>query len=306
MLTPSRALGWVMRWSGFAWLVRRIHARRRVSIVLYHDPESAVLARHLDYLGGRYTLIGLDEVVDALRSGGWDSLPPRPLVITIDDGHAGNLELADAFERHSVRPTIFVCSQIVGTERHFWFLEVEPEEAEELKTLDNPERLAELERRVGFQQEREYEPAQRQALSAAELGAMRGSCDFQSHGRFHPVLPRCSTELAREEISASRAEVTALVENPCRHFAYPLGAYMSRDVELVGEAGYESARTVDIGWNGADADPFRLKILSVADGLSETMLAAELSGLKWLVRLLRREGRLNGTFRPRWDPDLGN
>jgi peptidoglycan/xylan/chitin deacetylase (PgdA/CDA1 family) len=280
-------------------------ARRRVSIVLYHDPEPAVIARHLEFLAGRYTPITLGELAAALRTGDLRSLPPFPVVITIDDGHRGNRALSGAFERHAVRPTIFLCSQIAATSRHFWFLDADPRRVEQLKGLENGDRLAELERDPGFTPDREFGEEARQALSRAEIVEMEGACDFESHGRFHPVLTRCAADVAEDEIAASRDEVAALTDRPCRHFAYPLGAYTSREARLAEKAGYESARTVDIGWNGPSTDPYRLKILSVADDLSDTMLAAELTGLKWLLRVLRREGRFDGTFRPHWDPGVG-
>jgi peptidoglycan/xylan/chitin deacetylase (PgdA/CDA1 family) len=299
-MSPARLLGGLIRWSGLALVIRRLYARRRASIILYHDPAPETLERHLRYLGQRYTLIGLGQLVDALRSGRWSSLPPRPLVITIDDGLAGNAALAGVFERHGVRPTIFICTQIVATDRHFWFLDAGPQLAERLKAVPDAERLAELERVTGFRPEEEYGPGSRQALTRSQVEAMREICDFESHTRFHPLLPQCTAEDARTEIIDSRAETESLSGSPCRHLAYPLGAYSAREVELARQAGYHSARTVDIGWNGPRTDPYRLKILSVADFLSETMLAAELTGLKWLVRLLRREGRLDGSFSPPW------
>jgi peptidoglycan/xylan/chitin deacetylase (PgdA/CDA1 family) len=298
-----RAVAFAIRWSGLAWLVRNTYARGRVSIVLYHDPDPETLARHLAYVGERYTPISLDRLVGALRSGDWSEIPPRSIVITIDDGHAGNARLLEVFERHRVRPTIFICSQIAGTTRQFWFEHLEdldPERVEELKPVATEQRLAELERRSGFTVDREYGEGRRQALSREEIAAMAAGCDFQSHTRFHPILTSCSRRLAEEEIAGSRAEVEALTGAPCRHLAYPNGSYSEREVALAREAGYESARTVDIGWNGPGADPYRLRILSVADGYPVNMLAADLTGLKWLSRLARRQGGLDGRFRPRW------
>src|SRR4029079_12026180 len=91
----SRVLGWVIRWSGLAWIVRNTRARRRVSVVLYHDPPAQRFAEQLEFLAARYSLIPLERLAAALESGDWDSLPPRPLVITIDDGHAGNAGLLE-------------------------------------------------------------------------------------------------------------------------------------------------------------------------------------------------------------------
>ena len=72
----------------------------------------------------------------------WRNLPSRALVVTLDDGHQGNVELVDLFVRYGVRPTIYVCRQIVGTNRHYWFLKCK--NPEQLNGLPNAARLAAL------------------------------------------------------------------------------------------------------------------------------------------------------------------
>jgi peptidoglycan/xylan/chitin deacetylase (PgdA/CDA1 family) len=280
-----------IRWSGLAAVVRNTWARRRASIVIYHDPPPALLEEHLRYLAPRYGLTTLSAVVDALRSGDWSRLPPKPLVVTIDDGHAGNARLTDVLRRHGLVPTIFLTSAIVGTERSFWFEGLDAPTAAALKLVPNAERLAAVE---------DLAPAaggRRQALSAAEIEALRGACEFGSHTRFHPILPMCTDAEAEAEIAGSKSEVEALAGAPCRHFAYPNGAYTERDVRLARDAGFDSARTVDVGWVGRRTDPHRLPTLSVADDVSVTELAAELAGFKWLSRVVRREATLGGRFR---------
>ena len=125
--------------SGLAALVRHTIARRRLSILVYHDPEPERLDAHLAYLAPRYTLLSLDAAVAALEA---NRLPPRALVLTFDDGHRGNARLADVLARHGGVATIYACSQIVGTARHFWFLDVD--DPEPLKPLPNDRRLAEI------------------------------------------------------------------------------------------------------------------------------------------------------------------
>ena len=297
---PRRALAFLIRWSGAAWLVRNTVSRRRVAIVVYHDPQPEVLDRQLAWLSGRYELIELDRLVAALRSGAWQKLPPRSVVLTIDDGHAGNYALRDVLRAHGARPTVFLCSRIVGTSRRFWFEHVDVDKVDALKALPHEERLARLAAGWDFAPDREYPGSPRHALSRGEIDEMRDCCDFQSHTATHPILPLCPPERVRDELTASRREVEELTGKPCRHLAYPNGCYSERDVAAAREAGYESARTVDIGWNHPGTDPYRLRILSVADTASPTVLAAELAGLKWLSRLVRREGGLDGRFRPRW------
>jgi peptidoglycan/xylan/chitin deacetylase (PgdA/CDA1 family) len=294
-------IAWSIRLSGLGALIRNTWARRRIGVVLYHDPDPATFEAHLEYLASRYSLISLSDAVEALRAGRVGDLPPKPLVLTIDDGYARNAALTDACARHGARPALFLVSQVVATTRRFWFTAVPDEEAEALKGLPTAERLERL-AESGFTPEREYgeREGHAQALSAEQLGAMRGTFDLEAHTRFHPILTRCEEDEAREEIAGSREELARFRGTPAEHFAYPNGAYSDRDARLAREAGFASARTVDIGWNGRDADPYLLRILSIADDFTPTMLGADLAGLKRFSRLLRREGTLGGRYQPRW------
>jgi peptidoglycan/xylan/chitin deacetylase (PgdA/CDA1 family) len=291
----GRALAVVIRFGGLAWLVRMTIARRWVSIVIYHDPDPTRLDSQLAWLRRRYSLISLDRLAAALRSGRWAELPPRSLVVTVDDGHARNHELLDLFRRHQLAPAVYLCSQIVDSRRGFWFSGLDRDELERLKGVPNAERLSALERDRGFRQTAER-PGEPEALSRHQVMAMTSCCEVGSHSRFHPILPRCSEEEARREIVDSKRELEQLTGRSCRHFAYPGGAYDARERALVERAGYLSARTVDIGWNRSRTDPYRLRVLAI-DPPSITALAAELSGLKWLARLIQGKGGISGRRR---------
>jgi peptidoglycan/xylan/chitin deacetylase (PgdA/CDA1 family) len=266
-----------------------------VSILLYHDPDPARFAEQLRYLAERYTLIPLGVLIAALESGDWDQLPDRALVITLDDGWERNHSLRAALAEAGARPTVYLCSAALGSDRTLWFDGLPPAEVERLKSLPDSERRAELARR---------EPPSagtgsgRRTLSAEQARELAEVWDVGSHGREHATLPRSCTAVAEEEILRSRTELEELVGRRCLDFAYPAGAYGRREVELTQAAGYRSARTVDVGWNGPGADPFRLKILSI-DPPTVTRLAADLSGLKWLARLVAGKGRLDGRRRLR-------
>ncbi len=250
------ALAALIRFSGLAWAVRSTIARDRVSIVLYHDPAPEVFEPQLRWMLRRYSLIPLERLVNAVRSGDWSAVPPRSLVITFDDGRAGNARLIDLFRHHRVEPTVYLCTGLLGAR-------------------GGP----------GFE-----------VLGPVELDRMKDSFSFQSHTRSHPVLPACSEDEAWQEIAESRNEVEVMSGSSCDHFAYPAGAYTDREVELVERAGYLSARTIDIGWNHRGSDPFRLKILSL-DSPTTTALAADLTGLRWLSRLLEGKAELTGRRR---------
>lgn len=275
----------LVRWTGLALVVRHTVARRRASILMYHDPDPRTLDRHLRYLSARYNFISLSELVDARREGDWSRLPPRALVLTFDDGHRGNANLTTVFERYGAIPTIYTCSQLVGTDRHFWFFETE--DPEPLKGKPNSERLAVLENRTGFTVTREY-PASRQALSRTEIDALAECAEIGAHTRFHPVLTTCEDAECQIEITASKTELEELLGAPCNHFSYPNGDYGLREREYAEQAGYRSARSTDIGWNDARTDLFRLRILGTGDDVSVNRLAADLTGIPGFVARARK------------------
>ncbi len=128
------------RFSGLPGLVRAVFVRHRATIVFYHDPRPEVLDRHLRYLSKHYRYITLDRLVDAIRAKDWSGIPRHALVVTIDDGHRGNAALAHVFARHQARPTLYLCSQIVATNRNFWF-KLPGVHAQPLKALPHEQRL---------------------------------------------------------------------------------------------------------------------------------------------------------------------
>lgn len=286
------ALATLLRATGAPVLVRNTYARRKVGILLYHDPAPEVLDAHLSYLSPRYSFITLAQLVDALRDRRWGALPPKAMVLTFDDGRSGNAALLPLFRRHRVVPTIYVCTQIVATHRRYWSEDRPDREA--LKRLPHDERMARLEE-SGFSVTREFKDASPIALTGDDIDRMRGYVDFQSHTRFHPVLTTCSDEHCREEIELSKPEVEALSGRPCDHISYPNGDYAERERQLARESGYRSARTIDIGWNDASTDPYALRILGVSDDASVTRLAADLAGFGYLRRM--RRGSLRGRHR---------
>ena len=102
------------------WLVRATLQRDRATVVCYHDPAPDVFYAHLAFLSTRYSLVPLRDIAAWVRGEG-GALPHRALAVTLDDGWAGNARLHDVCDRFDLTPTVFVCTQVVGTRRRFWF-----------------------------------------------------------------------------------------------------------------------------------------------------------------------------------------
>ena len=250
----------LLRRTGVPWVVRHTVQRRRVTILVYHNPPPAVMERHLELLCRLYNVVSLRDYVEKR------AMPPGALIVTLDDGYAENFALRDAFARFSVIPTIFVCTGIVGTNHGFWFLHVGE---------------------AGFDPSEEL--AVREALSDVEINDLAAVADIQAHTVTHPLLPRCTPEQAEEEIAQSKRDLEQRFGLDVYAFAYPNGEYTERDAQLARTAGYRCALAVGGRTNGGSADIYALRRITVDDhdGIDELVVKA--SGLwPWLERVSGR------------------
>ena len=282
--------------SGMLLIIREWVCRHRVAVLVYHDPKPTVFAKHIAYLSRHYTVISLDTLVAAVHRKDFSEIPLKSVVITIDDGHAGNIALLPIFKQYRIRPTLYLCTQIIDTHRHFWFKLAGQSKAEKerLKRLPDAERLAYLKQTVEFEPEKAY--PDRQALNIEEMQTMAEDVDFQPHTRFHPILPRCPETECRQEIFGSKADLETRLGIECSDFSYPNGDYTEREIEIVKAAGFRSARTTDIGWNALDTSPYRLKAIPITDDAGLTLFRAELTTIpqrlsRWVNSLLNSSRR---------------
>lgn len=280
----KRLLHFMLRWSQLPALVRATCQRRSITIILFHNPSPQLLKRHLSQLSRWYKFVSLSEYIDACRLGDMNGLPCRSMVITLDDGHADNINLMSLFEEYRVFPTIFLCSGVVGTSRHFWFEhETGKVPVQMLKHLSNDDRLDAL-KAFGFDVNKEY--ADRHALSDEEIEVMRNKSDLQSHTISHPILPRCSDDLAMQEIGRSKTDLEKRYGLNVSAFSYPNGSYGEREIEYTRATGYECALTVEDGYNNERTDLFRLKRISVPDDADINELLVRASGLWGMLKRL--------------------
>ncbi len=270
--------------SGMPFLIREWICRHRVAILLYHDPKAAVFAKHTAYLSHHYTIISLDALIAAIHRKDFSQIPSKSVVITIDDGHVGNIALLPIFKQYHVHPTLYVCTQIIDTNRHFWFKIAGQSKAEKerLKRLQNIERLACLKRTVNFEPKRVY--PDRQALNISEMREMAESVDFQPHTQSHPILPRCTDTECKKEVLESKRDLETLLGIKCSHFSYPNGDYTEREIQIVKSGGFHSARTTDIGWNTLDTPLYRLKAIPITDDSGMILFRSELTTIPQRLR----------------------
>jgi len=172
-----------------------------------------------------YTSVDLDALL-AARSGG-DALPPRPVVITFDDGFQDCVRYAvPVLQSHGFTAVFYLVAGLVG-ETSRW---LQPGPAGNLALMDWP--------------------------AARQLEAMGFRCG--AHTMTHPRLVDLSRSACGEELRDSRHLLEDHLGHDVRHLAYPFGSLDDGVRALAAEAGYRSAASVRIGLSPPDDDPLIL------------------------------------------------
>ena len=265
----------LIRYTGLPFLFRELVQRNKITILMFHDIDVINAATAFVFLKKHYHIIGLQEYLQARQIG--KQLPKKALIITFDDGHVGNYHLLPIIQRMQIPITIFLCSDIVGSHRHFWFKHSKEmlRDCQRMKKLSNTQRLEAL-KHYGFNQTQEYDDTQ--ALSHEQIEEMCPWVDFQSHTCFHPILPQCDDMTAKAEIALSKEHLEHDYSLHINAISYPNGDYTPRDIHMAKEAGYTCGITVDFGFNDMHTDLFRLKRISVNDGRTIDELVVKASG----------------------------
>jgi peptidoglycan/xylan/chitin deacetylase (PgdA/CDA1 family) len=175
-------------------------------------------------------------------------LPPRPVIITFDDGYASNRSVAvPVLERYGFRATFFIVTDYIGA-TNCWD--------------------------VGERQER--------LLSRDEILEMHASgFEIQSHTRTHPRLPLLSPALAREELSGSRRALEDIVQAPVTAIAYPWSDYDDRTLDLTRETGYDTGVILRRRTNFSDTPLLEVRRIGVNHETPLARFAWDLLRLRW-------------------------
>lgn len=259
-------------------LARRAN-RRRIVMAMYHGFTAeaahpgienhegkhvrlAEFERHLAFLTRRYTVVPLDDVVNACVHGA--PLPDNAAVITVDDGYRSTYTVAyPALKRVQLPAVVYLATDFVENRRFLWTDRVEYAvnhstrealdvtvggAAVRLELGSRDSRMA-ADRRLrsalkALPQEtrdeavdaveqaagcRVDEAAGRTALyepirwAEAEEMAQSGLVTFGSHTHTHVILSRCEPARVTQELRRSKQIIESRLGRPCRQFCYPNG-----------------------------------------------------------------------------------
>lgn len=292
---------------GLAWVVHAVRNRAVLTVVMFHrvlppeDPRSAganptytvspdELARCLDFFARYYTIVGLDAVERAARGG---TLPPRPLLITFDDGWRDNVEYAlPCLAARGLPAVLFVATAYIGEERGFWQERVFDHMMTRagMGSVGAEARIRELaaltaEARAGELALLEDRPLPRQMLDADELRRLQSAgVAVGGHGNSHSPLTDVVDRYDDIRICRKVLHADGL-GGQLPSFSFPHGRFDDHAVDEVRAAGFGLCFTSEpslariaaladwktIGRIGLDLTPFRRR-----EGLDTASLAFSL------------------------------
>lgn len=274
------------------WVMQR-QARQRLTVLAYHDVvDASTFGRQLDVLQATMTPVSLDRVCAAFK--GKNELPPRPVLITFDDGDRTVLEHGlPLLTARGIPAVLFVITELIGTEQPFWFREVRHlarhgAVATRFGVLGPDtlvarlKRIPDQERRHVLEELRRQAPPLRQAqLTKDEVRDLdRMGVAIGNHTHTHPILPQCTKEEAEEEVRSAHLALTQMLDAPPIAFAYPNGSVDPRLPSMLAELGYEVAFVFDHALSPlVPASPFAVSRVRVNSDTSLDRFKTILSGL---------------------------
>lgn len=257
----------------------------------------AAQMRHLKHHLNPITFTQLQAAVE-----GAEPLPPRPVIVTFDDGFDDNYRFAFPILAELRMPaTFFLATGYIGTGESFWFerlygliahstpaaisldvfarrltLGATPalrrqtalDLLQVVKHLSNADRLsmlAELEAQLADSADLPRHEAWSRPMSWPQVQDMAAAgMEFGSHTVTHPVLPQVSDEDLAWEMVWSRRTLEQHLPQPCKVFCYPMGLADGRMEAAAIDAGYEFAVGYLPGINAyGDMQRFLLRRLHV-------------------------------------------
>ncbi|HEY5883608.1 MAG TPA: polysaccharide deacetylase family protein [Pyrinomonadaceae bacterium] len=172
-------------------------------------------ARQMRYLKKQgFEFYSASELIEYYRERG--SFPPRGITLTFDDGWRDNYTHAFPVLRElGLKATIFLVPSCIG--------------------------------QVSSQAQAEGESGRAHLLREEILEMSRHNIEFGSHSLNHKLLPEISLPEVKLEVEESKRQIEALVQKPCKVFAYPAG-YFSEDAKrVIAEAGHIAAFSTTYG-----------------------------------------------------------
>ncbi|MFJ8477192.1 polysaccharide deacetylase family protein [Kitasatospora sp. NPDC094011] len=283
----------------------RARAAQRLAVLAYHGvTDHRSFGAQLDRLRRLATPVSLEAVLQAVTER--RPLPPRSVLVTFDDADRSVLTHAlPALDARGIPATAFVISELIGTERPFWWHEADflarhggrarsldcghPSQLlPRLKAMPDPDRRRSLHE---LRASADRRPPRQEQLTPTDLLALRaGGVAIGNHTQGHPCLGRCDDATVRAEIAGAHEALTHWLGEPPIAFAYPDGGHDPRAETVLQELGYRLGFLSDHRLGPRlPTHPLQISRLQVDSSTSIRRFDTILSGLEPAYRRWRRQ-----------------
>lgn len=274
----------------------------------------AEFAWQMKYVKANFSPISFNQLLQAID--GTHSLPPRPVIVTFDDGFDDNYHHAfPVLKRLEIPATFFLSTGYIGAPKTFWYdwlayvLLHMPPGTLPLGTTSVKVAAGHKARRTAFKFAVEYlkRVPNLQRLEILEaIDRLYGACyqgdtlhfsrtmtweqvkemaaagmEFGSHTVTHPILSNLSEPEITWELTTSKRQLEQMLGTPVTAIAYPVGrafAFDERVCALAQQAGYRLGISFETGINSLNGlAHYALRRIPIARQVDRSLFAAMLS-----------------------------
>lgn len=226
--------------------------------------------------------ISLDDWRAAIA--GRQPLPPRPALITFDDGYRSVWSIAaPILAAHRLPAVVFACSEPMERRTLLWFDAMASREGEAAvepwKSRDYDSWLASCV--ASAVHVADEDP--RALMTADDLAALsrQPGIEIGAHTTRHPILSHATRAAQRAEIADCKAALERWTSRSVRAFAYPNGRpkvdYCRETVDLVRELGFDFAFTMRPAFATAGEGPLERSRFMIVSEVTAPELAHRLA-----------------------------
>lgn len=284
----------------------RVRNARHLTVLTFHrvlavddprwpeaDPDWTVsveqLADTVRFAKRHYAVVSLEDVLDARRRR--SPLPPRPLLLTFDDGWADNEEYAlPVLEAERVPAVVFVSGDAIDRAAPFWRealrtafqgKRLDPstwrslwsgERAPALDEAGLEALITHLSKKTRAERDAIFAPLEdrihdtrRHMLTEAQIRRLRANgIAIGAHGRTHEPLVAC--EDLEDELAQPRARLGEILGEPITTLALPHSRFTPEVLRRAAQAGYELVFTGEQQLAPSRTVPFTIGRVPITPG----------------------------------------
>jgi peptidoglycan/xylan/chitin deacetylase (PgdA/CDA1 family) len=258
--------------------------QKKLFILIYHrvldephfmrpgEVDKSSFSWQMELLATYFNVLPLHEALQHLEN---DTLPPRAVTITFDDGYADNLYNAlPILKQYHLTATFFIASGYLDGGRMWNDSVIEAIRLMETNQLDltdiglgsfdisSPTHKTKATSEI-LNKIKHLEPLQRNECAqfiAAKVSDLpndlmltteqlkqlhKAGVEIGGHTVTHPILARMTDNEAMQEIAENKKQLEQILGEPIRYFAYPNGKpvqdYLPKQIDFVKQSGYFAA-----------------------------------------------------------------